>query len=112
MWILKSENFDHYRGVTLFKPNFKELREGLKDDLLKMQLDPISGAVRDLHSRMGNEITFVTLSSLGVMIQNNEDQHYFPAHVRDIADVSGAGDTVISVAALCLAIGEDYTYHS
>jgi bifunctional ADP-heptose synthase (sugar kinase/adenylyltransferase) len=40
-----------------------------------------------------------------VFIKKNNAQHYIAAHVRNIADVSGAGDTVISVATLCLVAG-------
>jgi bifunctional ADP-heptose synthase (sugar kinase/adenylyltransferase) len=47
----------------------------------------------------------VTLSERGVMISNGREFEYIPAHIRKIADVSGAGDTVISVASLCLALG-------
>jgi bifunctional ADP-heptose synthase (sugar kinase/adenylyltransferase) len=58
-----------------------------------------------LEAKLQNEITFITLSELGVFIKKADDQKYVPAHVRNIADVSGAGDTVISVATLCLTIG-------
>ena len=47
----------------------------------------------------------VTLSELGIYISDNGSYHNIPAEIRDIADVSGAGDTVISTASLCLAAG-------
>jgi bifunctional ADP-heptose synthase (sugar kinase/adenylyltransferase) len=50
-------------------------------------------------------LLFITLSELGVFLTNGVKQNYYPAQVRDIADVSGAGDTVIATASLCLAIG-------
>jgi rfaE bifunctional protein kinase chain/domain len=103
----KKRNFMEYKGITLFKPNFKELKEGLKLDFLKMELDAIKAAVNQLHQLLGNAHTFTTLSELGVLIQSGMEQHYFSAHLRDITDVSGAGDTVISVASLCLALGEN-----
>ena len=45
-----------------------------------------------------------TLSERGVLIKDyiTNSQHHIPAHLRKIADVSGAGDTVLSVAILCL----------
>jgi bifunctional ADP-heptose synthase (sugar kinase/adenylyltransferase) len=49
----------------------------------------------------------ITLSERGVLIYNKKESHLIPAHIRNIADVSGAGDTVISVASLCLAAGCD-----
>ena len=49
----------------------------------------------------------ITMSEKGVMITDGQQFHYIPAHIRKIADVSGAGDTVISVAALCFALKMD-----
>ena len=51
------------------------------------------------------QISFVTLSENGVFIQDSNESHHLPAQLRDIADVSGAGDTVIAVATLCLSAG-------
>ena len=45
-----------------------------------------------------------TLSDDGILIVNEQDQHHQPAHLRNILDVSGAGDSVLSVAALCVAL--------
>jgi rfaE bifunctional protein kinase chain/domain len=99
----KKRNFNHYKNVTLFKPNLKELREGMKLDLDKGQLEDIKKAVTKLSQDHAIENVLLTLSEIGVLIQTSEDTHHIPAHIRNIADVSGAGDTVISVAALCLA---------
>ena len=51
------------------------------------------------------KISFVTLSENGVFIKNQTEKYYVPAHMRSISDVSGAGDTVIAVATLCLISG-------
>ena len=51
----------------------------------------------------------VTLSEHGIWIGNNKEFFALPSRVRDVADVSGAGDTVIAVATLCLASGMDDT---
>lgn len=101
----KKENFFTYRGVTLFKPNFKELVEGLKLELIKGNKDGLEAAVREMENRLNNKISLITLSEQGVYIKADGSHHHLPAHIRKIADVSGAGDTVISVAALCLALG-------
>lgn len=98
----KKDNFLAYNGVTLFKPNLKELKEGVGIDCSFQKRDLFDRAVCLLEESLGNEITFVTLSEFGVYIKNKERNHHTPAHVRNIADVSGAGDTVISVATLCL----------
>jgi bifunctional ADP-heptose synthase (sugar kinase/adenylyltransferase) len=49
----------------------------------------------------------ITLSEDGVFISNGKEYKVIPAHIRYIADVSGAGDTVIGVASLCLAANID-----
>lgn len=102
----KKDNFFEYQEVTLFKPNLKELKEGLNvnfdvaDDKLAFE-----SAVKEMEQRLKNKISFVTLSEHGVFIKDNQQAHYVPAHLRNISDVSGAGDTVIAVATLCLASG-------
>lgn len=101
----KKDNFLSYQGVTLFKPNLKELKEGLNVNFSILERNDFERAVSSLESVLENEITFITLSEHGVFIKKDSDKHYIPAHVRNIADVSGAGDTVISVATLCLALG-------
>lgn len=100
----KKKNFNHYRHVTLFKPNMKELREGMKLDLDKGNIEEISKAITKLAEENQIETVLVTLSEKGAYVYNKKESQYLPAHVRNIADVSGAGDTVISVAALCTAL--------
>ena len=103
----KKDQFFSYRGCTLFKPNLKELKEGLKIEFdFKNDKASFLKAVAQLEESLENEISFITLSEHGVFIQ--QDQPVFiPAHLRNIADVSGAGDTVIAVATLCLISGAD-----
>lgn len=101
----KNKNFLAYKGVTLFKPNLKEIKEGLKTDKNLRERDNLKEAVLYLHGVLENALTMVTLSEDGVMITDHRQFDYIPAHFRNISDVSGAGDTVISVASLCLACG-------
>lgn len=102
----KKDNFFEYKGVTLFKPNLKELKEGLNVSFdIAEDKTAFEDAVRQMESKLNNAISFVTLSEHGVFIKDNEGEHYVPAHLRNISDVSGAGDTVIAVATLCLASG-------
>lgn len=103
----KKENFFAYKGVTLFKPNLKELREGLKLEFDKQDFDALKDGIKKLEEELGNQLSFVTLSELGVVMKDGDQFHHIPAHSREILDVSGAGDTVISLAALCLAKGWD-----
>jgi len=101
----KKQNFNDYKGVTLFKPNYKEICEGLNEEIPKGDFEALNAACNKLKQNLGAKYILVTLSELGVFIANHESYHRVPAQVRDIADVSGAGDTVISVAACCLAAG-------
>ncbi|PWL24205.1 MAG: D-glycero-beta-D-manno-heptose-7-phosphate kinase [Fluviicola sp. XM-24bin1] len=102
----KKEHFFEYRNVTMFKPNLKELKEGLNIDAeLVPKGDAFEQAIAAMEEKLQNEISFVTLSEHGVFIQKSHSKHYVPAHIRNISDVSGAGDTVISVATACLAAG-------
>lgn len=107
----KKKNFTAYNNVTLFKPNLKELKDGLKLDFdSKNQLE-LSNTINRLRSVINTEIVLVTLSEDGVFIDYKYDGQkstkIIPSHVRSISDVSGAGDTVISIASLCLALNID-----
>lgn len=101
----KKRNFHFYKHVTLFKPNLKELREGLKTTIDPGNNLQVETAVSGLRKQMNAKIIMLTLSENGVFISSENGQQLIPAHIRDIADVSGAGDTVIAIAALCLAAG-------
>lgn len=101
----KKTNFLSYEHVTLFKPNLKEIKEGLKLDFNNDDEIAISEASITLRRKLNVQKVFITRSEFGVYISSNEHQHFIPAHVRSISDVSGAGDTVISIASLCLALG-------
>lgn len=103
----KKDNFFTYKNVTLFKPNLKELREGLKVDFKKEDNEALQNAIDELRSKLGSEITMVTLSELGIITRDDSGFIRQPAHERSILDVSGAGDTVISVASLALAAGAE-----
>lgn len=107
----KKENFFAYKGASLFKPNLKELREGVKMEFDKNDFKQLQHAILKLEESLKNKVTMVTLSELGVATKSLDGFHHEKAHPREILDVSGAGDTVISVAALAMAAGaEPETY--
>ncbi len=104
----KKKNFLQYKGVTLFKPNLKELKEGLKLDRELNNQQSVIAAIEQLQQMLNVDIAIATLSEKGISYSSRNpdgsfDQGNIPAHIRNIADVSGAGDTVISVMALCMA---------
>ena len=104
----KKKNFEAYRGVALFKPNLKEMREGLKTDIDVSDVESLRSAAATLQQKQNIQSVMITLSEYGVYYRQSEhgvsDELLVPAHLRHISDVSGAGDTVISVASLCAAI--------
>lgn len=104
----KKRNFLAYQGATLFKPNLKELKEGLNLTFNQASIASVQQAVQELFRQLSPEKALVTLSEHGVLMAAKNDRQqidfrHIPAHLRNISDVSGAGDTVISVAGLCLA---------
>jgi D-glycero-beta-D-manno-heptose-7-phosphate kinase len=102
----KKKNFFAYVGCTLFKPNLKELKEGLHIDF-NFQEDPVAlhTAITQLQHQINSRYTLVTLSEHGVQLFDGQKHQHHPAHRRNIADVSGAGDTVIATTTLCLICG-------
>ncbi|MCR9287090.1 MAG: bifunctional ADP-heptose synthase [Bacteroidetes bacterium] len=100
----KFKNFWNYNGVTLIKPNLKEIRDALNQEVL-VTLDSLDKACQKLMERLENRISLITLSEYGIYFNEGKDGKILPTKSRDIADVCGAGDTVISTTALGIAIG-------
>lgn len=101
----KRKNFLTYKGVDLFKPNFKEFKEGVGINLQSGDIESLRASSKVLHSVNRHKNVLVTLSELGVFYSDESHHSHLPAEIRYIADVSGAGDTVISVASLALSSG-------
>jgi rfaE bifunctional protein kinase chain/domain len=101
----KKRNFSIYKNATLFKPNFKELTAGLNIDIEKKDFNSVFNAAKLLHKSGAFELVLITLSELGILISDGKNYHVVPAMIRDVADVSGAGDTVIATAALAFLSG-------
>ena len=103
----KFRNFGRYRHVDLFKPNLKEMREGLAMAIHKDSDASLANAVERMHDQLGSSISMVTLSERGVCFyapDHSQDFQRIPAFEREITDVSGAGDAVIAVASVLLAL--------
>ena len=105
----KKKNFLTYKNVTFFKPNLKELREGIGISSKEENIDDITKSIDSLHEILNCRYIMTTLSERGVLIKDYKTNtcHHIPAHLRKIADVSGAGDTVLSVAMLCLVCKQE-----
>jgi rfaE bifunctional protein kinase chain/domain len=103
----KRRNFFAYRGVDIFKPNLKEVREALNATDGAVDDDSLRDMHDRLHERLRHSISLITLSERGVFHASAAGSGTIPSHRRDISDVSGAGDTVIAVAALVYAVTSD-----
>ncbi len=103
----KFDHFFAYKNVDLFKPNLKEIKDAFKIDLPNPNLNTLKKLHKQLHERLQHDTSIITLSERGVFVQQGDTANIIPAHVRQIADVSGAGDTVIAVASLVYHLTHD-----
>ena len=103
----KRKNFLSYKGVTIFKPNLKEIREGLNILADTIDLSSLQKMHEQLQQHLHHEISLITLSEKGVFYIKGDEARIIPTHIRNIADVSGAGDTVIAVASLVYTASRD-----
>jgi len=103
----KRKNFFSYQNADIFKPNLTEVRQGL-NLLFEEVNDSLLKAIHlELKNILEHKISFITLSDKGVYYQQDGNASIIPSHLRNISDVSGAGDTVIAVAALVYAATKD-----
>ena len=105
----KRKNFFTFKNVDIFKPNLKEVKEGLNLLTDEVNEDALKNIHKELHNILQHKISLITLSEKGVYIQKGNYARIIPTHARNIADVSGAGDTVIAVASLVYAATKDVT---
>ena len=103
----KRKHFFQYKEVDIFKPNLKEAREAL--NLLRDETD--LQFLREIHLKLRQQllhhISFITLSEKGVFYDDDQLHAIVPSYIRNVADVSGAGDTVIAVATLIYSLTKD-----
>ena len=99
----KNKNFFSYKRATLFKPNLKEINDNLPFQS-PTNLVALKKAADYLTANLNNSMTLITLSDKGIFYSDQQQQNILPTIPRTIADVCGAGDSVISVAALGVAL--------
>jgi rfaE bifunctional protein kinase chain/domain len=103
----KHKNFFAFKGVDIFKPNLKEVKEGLNITIDEINITSLNTIHLQLQEQLQHSISLITLSEKGVFFQSDSQSEIIPTHIRSIADVSGAGDTVIAVASLAYATTRD-----
>jgi len=104
----KKNNFSSFKNCTIFKPNLSEIKLGMKIDFNANDSNELEEATKKLREELNTKAVLLTLSSEGICINTKKRFTITPAFKRNIIDVSGAGDTVISVASLCLAANLDH----
>ena len=106
----KKRNFKNYKNITLYKPNFKEFVEGTKQEFDKHDIATMDILVAKFMEKQSIDCLLLTLAEAGIFVRYKDKSMHIPTLEKlDVADVSGAGDTVISVAAACLIAGLPYT---
>lgn len=100
----KKNHFLSYVGVDLFKPNLKEIRDSAPFHV-STDVESLNRAATFLRENLQNRITMITLSEKGLYLNDGFGGVLHPTIPRNVADVSGAGDTVISIASLALSAG-------
>lgn len=106
----KRKNFFEYNGATIFKPNLSEVANALN-----LIPEPVSQQwLSQIHSRLSEQLkhtfSLITLSEKGIFFGTKGKEAIIPGHKREIADVSGAGDTVIAIASLAYAATKNIAF--
>jgi D-glycero-beta-D-manno-heptose-7-phosphate kinase len=99
----KRKNFFSYTGVDIFKPNLKEVKDALGILQIDAGMEQMQALHASLWEKLQHRVSLITLSEKGIFYQHGNEAGILPSHFRNIADVSGAGDTVIAVASLVYA---------
>ena len=100
----KEANFLSYKNVSLFKPNLKEVNKALNINLKGTQKDELAIACTNLEQQLNCEKILITLAQHGAVAADKDNFYSVYAHQRNVIDVSGAGDTVISMVSLLMAL--------
>ena len=105
----KNDNFFNYKNCTIFKPNLAEIKIGMNINDELRNLKDLNNVTTKLRLQLNSDAVLLTLSSRGICLDSHNNFYQFPSYKRKLVDVSGAGDTVISVAALCLSTNINYS---
>ena len=104
----KKQNFLSYKQCTLFKPNLKEINEGLNTNPDINNFSEIEETTSKLRNIISAKAILLTLSNKGIFLNTRSGSKIKKSTTSNVIDVSGAGDTVVSVAAMCLACNIDF----
>ena len=101
----KKNNFLEYQECDIFKPNLKEIKEGINIEFDESKDEELQKATSLLKEKLNAKSIILTLSGKGICVNSEDGFLHTPAYGGGVIDVSGAGDTVISIASLLLSAG-------
>jgi D-beta-D-heptose 7-phosphate kinase/D-beta-D-heptose 1-phosphate adenosyltransferase len=101
----KSPDLERYRGATVVTPNRRELAAAVGASAATFEPDRIAELARPLLGRFGLDHLVVTCGADGLVVVSPDASEVVPAARRQVADVTGAGDTVVAILALALGAG-------
>ena len=102
----KGRDYSIYKGATLITPNRQELADATRRPA--QTEDEIAAAAADLGRALGTKAVLVTRSEAGMTLVGEGTAIHIPAYAVRVRDVSGAGDTVVAVLAVMLAMRADF----
>jgi D-glycero-beta-D-manno-heptose-7-phosphate kinase len=103
----KRKNFFAYKKATIFKPNLKEVMDALHIMDINIDMQSLQNIHTALHEHIQHNILCLTLSEKGIYYNNGSNEAILPTYAKQVADVSGAGDTVIATLSALYAITKD-----
>jgi D-beta-D-heptose 7-phosphate kinase/D-beta-D-heptose 1-phosphate adenosyltransferase len=101
----KIPHIDYYAGATIIKPNHHEAEIATSRRI--RTTDDAREAARAFRDRARCDGVLITRGEHGMWLLHEDREGHLPATAREVADVTGAGDTVIATLALALAAGAD-----
>lgn len=102
----KEEHFDYYEDVTALTPNLKEAQAAAGTKIRNKSQLPFLGKI--IMKRLNPKALLITLGEDGMILFSGNSHYHIPTTALEVFDVSGAGDTVISVFTLALTSGATY----
>jgi len=97
----KNQNFEFYQNIDLFKPNLLEVCRGFNLNYKRVTIKQLELASKKHLKKKSINCLMITMSKKGILVINKNSTKHFKVFSRKIIDVSGAGDTVISIASIC-----------
>ena len=99
----KRPDLEPFAGATALTPNVAEVERVVGRPL--NQSRDVASAARELKDSLDLGFALITQGSEGMTLALGSDSFHLPAEVREVADVTGAGDTVTATVAVLIAVG-------